>query len=103
MQELAKSRGEPFRFSTFRQRTPTGKDEPFRFSKFGGLSGTGMRFEPFTLKSPEEKAKRVFQFHFDDQPSGTDSQIGSFSLDDPGSGTHCTRLRNGAFVRTRCF
>ena len=104
-QELAKARSQSFKFSTFRKRTPgtSALDEPFRFSKFGGVSGAATRFEPFAIKSPSEKANGVFQFHFGNQLTGTDRQIGSFSLDEPGNGTHCTRMRDGSFVRTRCF
>ena len=45
----------------------------------------------------------AFQFHFKDDVSGTQSQIGSFSLKDLPNGTHCFKIPEGAFVRTRCY
>ena len=103
----------PFTSSPF-SASPKPTQEGFHFSPFNsGVGGAATRIEPFTIHDSSDQhgqstmrtttASGDFGFHFSNELSGTESQIGSFSLDDPGKATHCIKVPIGAFTRTRCF
>jgi hypothetical protein len=96
-QELTKARAVDSAKVHFDKRSPARptQETSFHFSP--------MKVEPFAIRSAREKTHSVLELHSENQLSGTDREIGSFSLNDLGSGTHCVKMREGVFIRTRCF
>ncbi len=101
------TRTDAFVYPRFSNRAiPTGKfknDVSLLRKRIEPLPSHDVRDTQRRLGTTATKTSGPFQFHFKDEMSGTNNEIGSFSLSDASNGTHCFKVREGSFVRTRCI
>lgn len=101
-----------FTFSRFSDREGGTPPKSFHFSNSSsGVSAAPTKFPPFKVHSLNDRVDNTtmrtpghdFRFNSSNEPSGTASQFEPFGFDDLNKGKHCIRVREGAFLRTRCF
>jgi len=93
-----------FAYSRFSNRDSGVRREPIGRGGFGG-SLSRSRSEPFAFqrehfKTAAAQPKQDSHFQFTNELSGTTSEVQPFSIN---GGKRCARIREGAFIHTRCF